>query len=152
MDDFDVLEYVQKKKFNLHIKRRTREKSSKYDNLFEISFVVWLRAPLYQGAWVNTEKELKQMKLDSWAGSTQKKKVCLIVIDYTTLSAEPSDVLELVKSHKYLEYIAVDRLKEARKYEVYRRIDTLQSPDCMECFDCHSDALIDLFKSTHVYP
>lgn len=43
------------------------------------------------------------------------------------------------RNHKSLEYIVVDRLKETGRYQVYRHIEILQTPDCLESFDCHKD-------------
>ncbi|RCH98393.1 hypothetical protein CU097_011546 [Rhizopus azygosporus] len=81
------------------------------------------------------------MELDNCAAlliylSSTEEKVCLVVVDYAALSTEPSDALTLVKNHKAIEYIFVERLKETGRYEVYRRVETLQSPDCLESFDC----------------
>lgn len=39
------------------------------------------------------------------------------------------------RNHKSLEYIVVDRLKETERYEVYRRIEILQTSDCLDSFD-----------------
>ncbi|KAL4210878.1 hypothetical protein AB4K20DRAFT_1826911 [Rhizopus microsporus] len=56
--------------------------------------------------------------------------------DYAALSTVPADVQALVKSHESLEYIVVDRLKETGRYEVYRRMEILQTADCLDSFNC----------------
>ncbi|KAI8887166.1 hypothetical protein K501DRAFT_269136 [Backusella circina FSU 941] len=68
--------------------------------------------------------------------SSTEKKVCLVIVDYAALSTVPVDVQALVKNHKSLEYIVVDRLKETGRYEVYRRMKILQTPDCLDSFNC----------------
>ncbi|ORE12432.1 hypothetical protein BCV71DRAFT_191061, partial [Rhizopus microsporus] len=65
-----------------------------------------------------------------------KTQQCLVIVDYAALSTVPADVQALVKSHESLEYIVVDRLKETGRYEVYRRMEILQTADCLDSFNC----------------
>lgn len=56
------------------------------------------------------------------------------------------------RNHKSLEYIVVDRLKETGRYQVYRQIEILRTPDCLESFDCHKDGQEEDAKSSSFRP
>ncbi|KAI8334481.1 hypothetical protein BD560DRAFT_378436 [Blakeslea trispora] len=68
--------------------------------------------------------------------SSTTKKVCLVIVDYAALSTDPHDIMLLIKNYKSLECIIVDRFKDIRKYEVYRRNNILKTPEQLESFDC----------------
>ncbi|KAG1175249.1 hypothetical protein G6F46_012331 [Rhizopus delemar] len=152
MDGFEVFGYARKSPHKLSseaLKKNLQNMITclRHRSLVEAVYVSpnsLAKSPIVSRDMSNTDEELVQMELDNCAGSTQtllaylsstEKKVCLIIVDYAALSTKSADVLALVKNHKSLEYIVVDRLKETGRYEVYRRIEILQTSDCLDSFD-----------------
>ncbi|KAG0950625.1 hypothetical protein G6F57_006080 [Rhizopus arrhizus] len=144
MDGFEVLGYARKSLHDLSSKALKKNLQNMLTYLRSRSLVgsVYVspkslaKRPTISRDMSNMDEELTQMELDSYAGNMQ---MCLVTVNYAALSTKPADVLALVKNHKSLEYIVVDRLKETGRYQVYRHIEILRTPDCLESFDCHKD-------------
>ncbi|KAI7861307.1 hypothetical protein BDF14DRAFT_1992073, partial [Spinellus fusiger] len=86
---------------------------------------------------VKVDKEL----LKNWINVAiyfYQQKICLVVLDYASLTTDPNDLKKFLKANKNIEKVIVDNLPQNNKIEIFERKEILNNPSRLEVFRCRA--------------